>query len=108
MTYKIELQEANWHDGTPVTGEDIVFSFDRLTEPGSIRSRTAVLKLMYEPGTAKATGDRTVEIPLVYPAVNFTRHLALEYYAMDPKHIVAGMAQEDANCCPENIVGSGP
>ena len=107
-TYTIRLHDAQWHDGTPVTAEDIVYSFDRLVEPGSIRSRTAALKLMYAPGTARAIDEKTLVVPLLYPAVNFTRHLALEYYAMYPKKTTQGLSQEDANCCPENIIGSGP
>src|SRR5215475_10141442 len=33
-TYTFRLREAQWHDGKPVTAEDIKFSLDRIVEPG--------------------------------------------------------------------------
>src|SRR5262245_4030192 len=39
-TYTFRLRQAQWHDGKPVTAEDIKFSLDRITEPGAIRVRT--------------------------------------------------------------------
>ena len=36
-TYTFKLQNANFHDGSPVTAEDIVFNFDRITDPNAIR-----------------------------------------------------------------------
>ena len=44
--YTFTLHDAQWHDGAPVTAEDIKFSLDRITEPGAIRSRTAHLGIL--------------------------------------------------------------
>ena len=106
--YTFKLHDANWHDGTPVTAEDIVFTFDRIVEPGATRSRTAALRTFYERGTAKVIDSKTVEIPLLFPAATFLTNLAVDYFKMYSKHTAEGLSQEDANCCPENIVGSGP
>ena len=34
LTYTFKLRDANWHDGQPVTADDIVFSLDRIVQPG--------------------------------------------------------------------------
>jgi len=106
--YTFKIHDANWHDGRPVTADDIAYTFDRITEPGATRSRTAALKEFYEPGTSKVLDEKTIEVPLKFPAATFLTNLAVDYFKMYPRHSASGLSQEDANCCPENIVGSGP
>ena len=37
MTYTFNLVEnANWHDGVPLTADDIVFSFRAMKDPDSV------------------------------------------------------------------------
>lgn len=49
-------RKARWHDGTPVTAEDVVFSFHTLVEKGD-----PVFKLQYAAvDTVERTGQRTV------------------------------------------------
>ena len=107
-TYTFKLHDANFHDGSPVTAHDIVFNFDRITDPNAIRSRTGALKTFYERGTAKVIDDKTLKVPLKFPAATFLTFLAVDYYVMYAKHVSQGLSQEDANCCPENSLGSGP
>ena len=107
-TYTFRLHEAAWSDGQPVTAEDIAFTFDRITEPGATRSRTGVLAQFYEHGTAEVIDDRTVKIPVKFRAATFLPNLATDYMKMYPKHIAENVSQEDANCCPESLLGSGP
>ena len=57
-TYTFRLREAQWHDGQPVTAEDIKFSLDRITEPGAIRVRTGVLRTFYEHQSAEVVDDQ--------------------------------------------------
>ena len=106
--YTFTLHEANWHNGTPVTADDVVFTLDRIVEPGAIRSRTAALRPFYERETARAIDRQTVEVPLKFPAATFLTNIAVDYFKIYPEKSVAGLSQEDANCCPENIIGSGP
>ncbi len=106
--YIFRLHDANWHDGQPVTAEDIVFSFDRIVEPGAIRNRTAALKDFYEHGTAEVIDEKTIRVPLKFPAATFLTTIAVDYYAMYPKHVAEGKPQDEINCCPDNLVGSGP
>ena len=106
--YTFTLHEANWHDGNPVTASDVVFTFDRIVKEGAIRSRTAALRPFYEGGTARAVDSQTVEIPLRFPGATFLTNIAVDYFKIYPEASVKGLAPEDANCCPENIIGSGP
>ena len=106
--YTFRIHEANWHDGMPVTAEDVVFSLDRIVEPGEIRNRTAALKDFYKHGTATAVDDKTVKVPLIFPAATFLTTIAVDYYAMYPKHVAEGLSQDEANCCPDSLIGSGP
>ena len=107
-TYTFRLHDALWSDGQPVTAEDIVFTFDRIAEPGAIRSRTGVLAQFYEHGTGEAIDEKTVRIPIKFPAATFLPNLATDYMKMYPKHLAENLSQEDANCCAENLLGSGP
>ena len=106
--YTFTLHEANWHDGTPVTADDVVFTLDRIAQPGAIRSRTAALRTFYDQGNARAIDPQTVAVPLKFPGATFLTNLAVDYFKIYPEKSVAGLSQEDANCCPENIIGSGP
>ena len=106
--YTFRLHDANWQDGMPVTAEDIVFSLDRITQPGEIRNRTAALKDYYAHGTATAVDDKTVKVPLIFPAATFLTTIAVDYYAMYPKHVAGELTQDEANCCPDSLIGSGP
>lgn len=50
-------KEARWQDGTPVTPDDVVFSFDALKNKGD-----PTYKIMYTPITkVEKTGERTVK-----------------------------------------------
>ncbi len=46
---------ARWHDGSPITAEDVVFSFTALKEKGHPSYR-----LLYKPITVQKTGTRSV------------------------------------------------
>ena len=106
--YTFTLQKANSSDGVPFTAHDVAFSLDRITDPDAIRSRTGILKSFYEPGTARVLDEQTIEVPVKFPAATFLANLAQDYMKMFPKHKAEGLSQEDANCCPENLVGTGP
>ena len=108
MLYTFRLHDAQWSDGKPVTAADVVFTLDRIVEPGAIRARTAALRRFYESGTAEAIDAKTVRVPTKIRAVTFMLNMASDYMVMYPKHIVEGQSQDDLNCCPKNLIGSGP
>ncbi len=106
--YTFYLAEANWSDGEPVKASDIVYSLDRITLPDAFRGRTNSLRDFYEHQTAEAIDDKTVRVPIKFPAATFMVNLASDYMKMYPEHVAGKLTQEDANCCPENMIGSGP
>ncbi len=108
LNYTFTIHDARWHDGEPVTADDIVFSLDRIVQPGEKRTRTAALREFYEYQTAEAVDDKTVNMPLISAGAVFLPVLASESMKMYPKHIVESQSPDDINCCPENLIGSGP
>ena len=85
-----------------------MFTLERIVEPDAIRARTAALRRFYEPGTAEVIDTRTVRVPTKIRAVTFMLNMASDYIKIYPKHFVEGKSQDDLNCCPENLIGSGP
>jgi peptide/nickel transport system substrate-binding protein len=106
-TYTFRLREAQWHDGKPVTAEDIKFSLDRITEPGAIRVRTGVLRTFYEHQSAEVADARTIRVPIKFASPLFLENLASEYMKMYPKHIAQSLSPEEAQQ-PGKLIGSGP
>jgi len=106
-TYTFRLREAQWHDGKPVTAEDIKFSLDRITEPGAIRVRTGVLRTFYEHQSAEVVDAKTIRVPIKFASPLFLENLASEYMKMYPKHVAQGLSPEEAQQ-PGKLIGSGP
>lgn len=106
--YTFYLADAQWSDGESVKASDIVFSLDRITLPDAFRGRTNSLRDFYEHGTAEVIDERTVRMPIKFPAATFLVNLASDYMKMYPEHVAGPLTQEDVNCCPENMIGSGP
>jgi peptide/nickel transport system substrate-binding protein len=105
--YTFRLRQAQWHDGQPVTAEDIKFSLDRIVEPGAIRVRTGVLRTFYEHQSAQVIDDRTIRVPIKFASPLFLENLASEYMKMYPKHVARTLSPEDAQK-PGKLIGSGP
>jgi peptide/nickel transport system substrate-binding protein len=106
-TYTFRLRDAQWHDGQPVTAEDIKFSLDRITEPGAIRVTTSVLRTFYEHQSAEVVDARTIRVPIKFASPLFLENLASEYMKMYPKHVAEKLSPEEAQQ-PGKLIGSGP
>jgi ABC-type transport system substrate-binding protein len=105
--YTFHLKDAQFSDGSPVTAEDVVFSLDRITLPDALRARTGWLNGYYQHQTATALDEKTVRLPLKFPAGAFIPNLASDYMKIYPKAL-ENLSQDDFNCCPEKSYGSGP
>ena len=105
--YTFRLHDATWTDGMPVTADDIVYSLDRITDPDAIRSRTRVLSDFYERGTAEAIDEKTVRVPLKFPAATFLPNLSTDYMKMYARHNAEPLTQDEANLA-FGLIGSGP
>ncbi|MGW7660695.1 ABC transporter substrate-binding protein [Streptomyces sp. NPDC054756] len=99
-TYRATLREgATFHDGSPVTAEDVVFSFERVLDPAN-----ASLMAQFVPfiDQVKAVDAATVEFKLKHPFALFPSRIAV--VRIVPKKI----AGADAKAFDSKPVGSGP
>jgi peptide/nickel transport system substrate-binding protein len=101
LTYIFHLRSGvKFHDGTPLTAEDVAFSLDR------IRTRKAEFQRAYAftaLDTVKATGDRVVTVKLKEPYAAFINQVAAAYTRIAPKHVI-----EAKGDMKQVIVGTGP
>lgn len=95
---------VTWHDGTPFTADDVVFTVERTVKEGRIAGMTSPRKGLLDPVTDAVALDRlTVKLitSVPYPAL-----LAfLPHTLIVPKHYVEAVG--DAYFA-ENPVGTGP
>ena len=95
--WQVKLVEGlTWHDGKPVTADDVVYSFERVVDPKNPGSGAATLSGLAPGGTVK-TDDLTVEFRLETPNVLFPEALAYRGNMVVPV---------DFN--PKKPIGSGP
>ena len=103
-TFTFFLNEnASWHDGTPATSADIVFTFEDIVNPDNSRPWRGVIRPYFE--SATAIDEHTVQVDLKYAAAAFFPYLAIDYMQMLPKHQFEKGLDLDLY---ENRMGSGP
>ena len=93
--------EARWHDGTPITADDVLFSFDILRTKGMPQFRfyyQAIAK-------AEALGERRVKFSFK-PGDNRELPLIVGQMPILPKHYWQGRAFDQTTLQPP--LGSGP
>ncbi|MFI7011098.1 ABC transporter substrate-binding protein [Streptomyces sp. NPDC050145] len=99
-TYRATLRKgATFHDGSPVTAEDVVFSFERVLDP-----ENASLMAQFVPfiDSVEAVDASTVEFKLKFAFALFPSRISV--VRIVPKKI----AGKDAKAFDANPVGSGP
>lgn len=104
-TYTFKLRSGvKFHDGAPLTAEDVKFSFERMLNPPSgVRS---VYQTLYQQklDRVEAVDATTVRMDLKVPSSLFTKMVAWPWAPVLPKHIVS----TDQHAMERNPVGSGP
>ncbi len=100
LQWTFHLREATFHDGTPVTADDVVFSIERIKDPATASPRAGNFAVVQ---TIAATDDRTVVMTLSEPFTPLLSFLAASLNVVVPRHVV------EANGDLQNVVvGSGP
>ncbi|MBX3142592.1 MAG: hypothetical protein KF813_02460 [Trueperaceae bacterium] len=100
LQWTFHLREATWHDGTPVTASDVVFSISRIKDPAVASPRAGNFAVVQ---AIEATDDRTVVMTLSEPFTPLLSFLAASLNVIVPQHVV------EANGDLQNtVVGSGP
>ncbi len=120
LTYTFHLRKnAKWSDGTPITADDVVYSWLRELAPETA-SPYAWFPVMFLAGAEeynsgkgsasdvkiKALDDYTFQMELIGPLPYVIGALGHYSFAVVPKHAVEKYG--DAWVLPENFVGNGP
>jgi len=97
--------DATWHDGIPVTADDVIYTFSKLQDedyPGPDD-----LKELWSEINIIRLDDRNVQFQLPEPFAPFMDYLAL---ALLPEHLLRGVSAGDLVDHPFNLqpVGTGP
>lgn len=128
--YTFTLKDATFHNGDPVTAQDVVYSYERVAgSPHSVRPDFALSSIgivhetdsdgNYEPETlgVEAIDEKTVEVTIEQPFHSTLEVLAYAAFGIVPEGIVGSLAEEGSTDDPadqytefteNNPVGAGP
>jgi peptide/nickel transport system substrate-binding protein len=96
---------ARWHDGRPVTAEDVAFSFDYITNgAGKTASRFAVRVPVTE---VAVEAPNIVVLRTATPYATFVKDIGIRI-PIFPRHIWSEVADPVKYRDPKALVGSGP
>jgi peptide/nickel transport system substrate-binding protein len=106
LVYNFSLRaNANWHDGQPVTSDDVIFTL------GLMRQDTAPLpadlREFWKQIEIKRLDEKTVQFRLPEPFAPFLDYLS---FGVLPSHLLGEMSLKEMIDAPFNLapVGSGP
>src|SRR5690606_31596000 len=101
VTWEFKLRDdVLFHDGTKMTADDVVFSFNRMLDPNSTFRVSAYIEMVER---AEKVDDYTVRIITKEP--NATVLGQLTRVGIVPKHYVEKVGDEEFNLRP---IGTGP
>jgi peptide/nickel transport system substrate-binding protein len=106
LTYNFEIRDkATWHDGAPVTAQDVLFTIDLMRDPNSVLPED--LKKFWGEIEVTALSDKAFQIILKEPFSPFMDYLN---FGILPKHLLDGMTYTDIVNSEFNLnpIGSGP
>lgn len=98
-------QDAFWHDGSPVTSEDVVFTL-RLLQDEAMPTPEDI-RLFWSKVEVTALDDKTLQFKLAEPFSPFLDYLAV---GILPSHVLSGLSADEIIDSPFNLqpIGSGP
>ncbi|MBI2908319.1 MAG: ABC transporter substrate-binding protein [Chloroflexi bacterium] len=102
-TFKLH-QDVKWHDGKPLTTEDVKHNLERMHNPQAFKTLAPRGQgLLTAVDKVETAGADTVKVLLKYPSASFLFNIATGWIAIQPKHILdaRGDMRRDA-------VGTGP
>ena len=96
-------EEAKWHDGTPITADDVIWTFKTLTEKGQPFYKA----YWHDVETIEADGDKTVTFYFSV-AGNIELPLIIAEMTILPKHYWTAEGRKFDETSLEPPLGSGP
>ncbi len=104
LTWTFNLREGvTWHDGTPLTADDVVFSIETYLARPELRWFMSQVDVI---ASVSAPSEHQVVIRLSRPFAPFLATTA-EALFIFPRHIWEGVEQPQSYAEPEAFVGSG-
>lgn len=106
LTYTFILKpDVQWHDGTPLTAEDVAFTVGLLQDPAYPGPQD--LKQLWQSVSVAVTGTQTIAFTLPEP---FAPFLDYTRFGVLPKHLLEGVSAAQLPQAQFNLqpVGSGP
>jgi peptide/nickel transport system substrate-binding protein len=103
LTYTAHIRpDAVFHDGAPVTADDVVYTIEQITNPGTKSPHFSTWNGI----TVTAIDERTVEFRLKKAYVPFIENLS---HGILPKHIWQNVSEDEFSFSQFNVlpVGSG-
>jgi peptide/nickel transport system substrate-binding protein len=112
-TWTFHLRPSvRWHDGAPLTAEDVVFTLDAVYDPRVPNSLKHVLMVGGERIGAEAVDPLTVRLHLAVPFAPLLNSIG---FAILPKHLLGKQLADGTfaqqwgiDTPPQKIVGTGP
>ncbi len=104
--YNFSIRDnAVWHDGKPVTSDDVIFTIDRMKSAGSLYPQD--IKDLWGKIKVSKLNDKTLKFQLPEPFVPFMDYLT---FGVLPKHLLESVPPEQMATADFDInpVGSGP
>jgi peptide/nickel transport system substrate-binding protein len=101
-SFTFELRDgAKWHDGQPVTADDVIFTYDRVLDP----KENVLIRSFFALWLDKVTkvDDKTVEFKLKFPFPYALQRI--QTCKITPKHVFDGKWDLAKN---GKVMGSGP
>lgn len=100
LTLQLNLQKGvKFHNGDPLTAEDVIFTFQKRAERGS------AFKNYIDVDNLQAKDDTTVIIPFITPHPSFVYQLTDPAFGIVPKKYFESVGEEGFAKAP---IGSGP
>ena len=98
-------QNAVWHDGTPVTSDDVLFTIDRMKSVGSLYPQD--IKDLWGKIEVEKLSEKVLKFTLPEPFVPFMDYLT---FGVLPKHVLEATPADQLPDAEFNInpVGTGP
>ncbi len=100
-TYTFHMADARWHDGEPVTAEDVKFTIEAIMDPENGSENAPNYEDVEE---ITVIDDHTVSFKLDAPNVAFLDYMAM---AVLPKHLLEGEDMQTSEFF-RHPVGTGP
>jgi len=106
MVYNFSIrQTAKWHDGAPVTSDDVIFTIERMREDGSPLPDD--LRAFWKQVEVKRLDDKSLQFRLPESFSPFLDYLT---FGIVPEHLLGELSLSEIINSPYNLqpVGSGP